>query len=60
MWDCGRTRFSEAQLTRALIAAESAGIQVCIVLNKIDLPGQTPPASVWPLPSHGLRCSNCP
>lgn len=31
--------FSESQLTRALIAAESAGIQTHIILNKTDLPG---------------------
>ena len=30
--------FSESQLARALIAAESAGIPARIVLNKIDLP----------------------
>ncbi len=31
--------FSESQLARALIAAESAGIDASIVLNKTDLPG---------------------
>lgn len=31
--------FSESQLARALIAAESAGIAATIVLNKTDLPG---------------------
>lgn len=31
--------FSESQLARALIAAESAGIQATIALNKTDLPG---------------------
>lgn len=31
--------FSESQLARALIAAESAGIPARIVLNKADLPG---------------------
>jgi ribosome biogenesis GTPase len=31
--------FSESQLARALIAAESAGIRARIVLNKSDLPG---------------------
>lgn len=31
--------FSESQLARALIAAESAGIPARIVLNKTDLPG---------------------
>jgi ribosome biogenesis GTPase len=30
--------FSESQLARALIAAESAGIESLIVLNKVDLP----------------------
>src|SRR5439155_6788742 len=30
--------FSESQLTRALIAAESAGIDTRILLNKSDLP----------------------
>lgn len=39
MWIAVEPVFSEAQLTRALIAAESAGIRACIVLNKIDLPG---------------------
>lgn len=33
--------FSESQLARALIAAESAGIPARIVLNKTDLPGIT-------------------
>ena len=32
-------QFSESQLTRALIAARSAGITAAIVLNKTDLPG---------------------
>ncbi len=31
--------FSESQLTRALVAASSAGIDATIVLNKTDLPG---------------------
>jgi ribosome biogenesis GTPase len=31
--------FSESQLARALIAAESAGIRTAIALNKTDLPG---------------------
>jgi ribosome biogenesis GTPase len=43
MWIAVEPVFSEAQLTRALIAAESAGIPATIVLNKIDLPG-TPTA----------------
>ncbi len=34
----GEPMFSESQLTRALIAAEQAGIPVCIGLNKTDLP----------------------
>jgi ribosome biogenesis GTPase len=39
MWIAVEPVFSEAQLTRALIAAESAGIPATVVLNKIDLPG---------------------
>ncbi|AWI54296.1 ribosome small subunit-dependent GTPase A [Aquabacterium olei] len=39
MWIAVEPVFSEAQLTRALIAAESADIPPTIVLNKIDLPG---------------------
>jgi len=39
MWIAVEPVFSEAQLTRALISAESAGIPATIVLNKIDLPG---------------------
>jgi ribosome biogenesis GTPase / thiamine phosphate phosphatase len=34
----GEPMFSESQLTRALIAAEQAGIPSCIGLNKTDLP----------------------
>lgn len=34
----GEPVFSESQLTRALIAAQAAGIQACIGLNKVDLP----------------------
>jgi ribosome biogenesis GTPase len=34
----GEPMFSEAQLARALIAAESAGIAVRVLLNKTDLP----------------------
>jgi ribosome biogenesis GTPase len=34
----GEPMFSEHQLSRALIAAESAGITAHIVLNKVDLP----------------------
>lgn len=39
MWIAVEPVFSEAQLTRALIAARSADIPVTIVLNKVDLPG---------------------
>jgi len=39
MWIAVEPVFSEAQLTRALIAAESAGIPATVVLNKVDLPG---------------------
>ncbi len=34
----GDPMFSETQLARALIAAESAGIEVRVLLNKVDLP----------------------
>jgi ribosome biogenesis GTPase len=34
----GEPMFSEGQLTRALIAAEDAGIDSAVLLNKIDLP----------------------
>ena len=34
----GEPMFSESQLSRALVAAESQGIPACIVLNKVDLP----------------------
>ena len=34
----GEPMFSETQLARALIAAESAGIAVTVLLNKTDLP----------------------
>jgi ribosome biogenesis GTPase / thiamine phosphate phosphatase len=39
MWIAVEPVFSEAQLTRALIAARSADIPATVVLNKIDLPG---------------------
>ena len=39
VWIAVEPVFSEAQLTRALIAARSADIPVTIVLNKVDLPG---------------------
>jgi ribosome biogenesis GTPase len=34
----GEPMFSESQLTRALIAAEDAGIATVLLLNKVDLP----------------------
>lgn len=34
----GEPMFSETQLARALIAAEAAGIEVRVLLNKVDLP----------------------
>lgn len=34
----GEPMFSESQLTRALIAAEDAGISAVLLLNKVDLP----------------------
>lgn len=37
----GEPMFSESQLTRALIAAEDAGITSALLLNKIDLPAAT-------------------
>ena len=39
VWIAVEPVFSEAQLTRALLAARYADIPVTIVLNKIDLPG---------------------
>jgi ribosome biogenesis GTPase len=39
MWIAVEPVFSEAQLTRALLAARYADIPVTIVLNKVDLPG---------------------
>ena len=39
VWVAVEPVFSESQLARALIAAEQAGIDVRIGLNKIDLPG---------------------
>lgn len=39
MWIAVEPVFSEMQLTRALIAADAAGIPATIVLNKVDLPG---------------------
>ena len=39
VWVAVEPVFSEAQLTRALLAARYADIPVTIVLNKVDLPG---------------------
>lgn len=39
VWIAVEPVFSEMQLTRALIAADAAGIPATIVLNKVDLPG---------------------
>ncbi|TXH94157.1 MAG: ribosome small subunit-dependent GTPase A [Pseudomonas sp.] len=39
VWIAVEPVFSEAQLTRALLAARYADIPVTIVLNKVDLPG---------------------
>jgi ribosome biogenesis GTPase / thiamine phosphate phosphatase len=48
--------FSESQLARALIAAESAGIAACIVLNKADLPQFAQArARLAPYEAMGLR-----
>jgi ribosome biogenesis GTPase len=56
MWIAVEPVFSEAQLTRALIAAESAGIPATIVLNKIDLPGApTARARLAPYSAMGYR-----
>ena len=38
VWIAVEPQFSESQLARSLIAAESAGIEAAIVLNKSDLP----------------------
>lgn len=40
-------QFSESQLTRALIAADSAGITTDILLNKTDLPQAEAAGSDW-------------
>jgi ribosome biogenesis GTPase / thiamine phosphate phosphatase len=37
----GEPMFSESQLTRALIAAEDAGIASALLMNKVDLPAAT-------------------
>jgi len=48
--------FSESQLTRALIAAESAGIAATIALNKTDLPGAaTQRARLQPYRDMGIE-----
>lgn len=39
VWVAVEPVFSESQLARALIAAESVGLEVCVCLNKTDLPG---------------------
>lgn len=39
VWIAVEPVFSESQLARALIAAESVGLEVCVCLNKTDLPG---------------------
>ncbi|HWH84588.1 MAG TPA: ribosome small subunit-dependent GTPase A [Burkholderiaceae bacterium] len=47
--------FSESQLTRALVAAESAGIPARIVLNKTDLPAiSAARARLAPYPAMGV------
>ncbi len=53
MWIAVEPVFSESQLTRALIAAESAGIPATIVLNKVDLPG-TPTAQTRLAPYRAM------
>ena len=50
----GEPMFSESQLARALIAAESAGIAVQVLLNKTDLPqADDARASACALPGDG-------
>lgn len=39
VWIAVEPVFSESQLARALIAAESVGLEVCVCLNKTDLAG---------------------
>ena len=49
--------FSESQLARALIAAESAGIRAAIALNKTDLPGTDAARDrLAPYRAMGLTC----
>jgi ribosome biogenesis GTPase len=49
--------FSESQLTRALIAAESAGIPARIALNKVDLPNvDAARERLAPYRSMGIDC----
>lgn len=56
MWIAVEPVFSESQLTRALISAESAGIPATIVLNKIDLPGsQTARERLAPYRAMGYK-----
>ncbi|MEW6705117.1 MAG: ribosome small subunit-dependent GTPase A [Pseudomonadota bacterium] len=52
----GEPMFSESQLSRALIAAESAGIPARIVLNKTDLPAAaTARGRLQPYRSMGIE-----
>lgn len=52
----GQPMFSEAQLMRALIAAEAADIETLLVLNKTDLPqAQAARARLAPYPAMGCR-----
>lgn len=56
MWVAVEPVFSEAQLTRALIAAASADVPATIVLNKIDLPGaEVAQARLAPYRAMGYR-----
>ena len=56
----GEPVFSESQLARALIAAESAGIPALIGLNKIDLPSAARGARAAGSPTArwACRCSS--
>ncbi len=50
--------FSESQLTRALIAAEDAGIEAHILLNKADLPQIAAARErLRPTPRWATRCT---
>ena len=56
MWVAVEPVFSEAQLTRALIAAASADVPATIVLNKIDLPAaEAAQARLAPYRAMGYR-----